>query len=168
MDVTTWILIPILRGPGRLPRCKSPGRIWSFGDYDKVWRVIHWLASLPEYPSGSYFEMYGKRIAPPYAQNGIVPWNWAEIILLVGKNILGLQPEEEAFRIRPRLLPGLSCARGSIPFRDRRVFFDFRRDDVVAEPEFLVESRPFERTGECLRIPFSGRDIHVDGRLPMV
>jgi hypothetical protein len=138
----------------------------ELGEYEKVWRVIHWLASLPEYPSGSYFEMYGKRIAPPYAQNGIVPWNWAEIILLVGKNILGLQPEEEAFRIRPRLLPGLSHARGSIPFRDRCVFFNFRRDDVVAEPEFLVESRPFERTGECLRIPFSGRDIHVEGRLP--
>jgi len=138
----------------------------ELGDYEKVWRVIDWMASLPEYPSGSYFEMYGNRIAPPYAQNGIVPWNWAEIILLVGKNILGLQPEEDAFRIRPRLLPGLRCARGSLPFRDRRVFFNFRRDEVVAEPEFLVASHPFEQIGECLRIPFSGRDIHVEGVLP--
>jgi hypothetical protein len=135
-------------------------------DYDKVWRVIHWLASLPEYPSGSYFEMYGNRISPPYAQNGIVPWNWAEIILLVVKNVLGFQPEENAIRVRPRLLPGLNCARGSIPFRDRRVFFDFHRDDLLAAPEFLVDSHPFETAGEGLRLPFSGKDIHIDGILP--
>jgi hypothetical protein len=110
--------------------------------------------------------MYGNRISPPYAQNGIVPWNWAEIILLVVKNVLGFQPEENAIRVRPRLLPGLNCARGSIPFRDRRVFFDFHRDDLLAAPEFLVDSHPFETAGEGLRLPFSGKDIHIDGILP--
>ena len=135
-------------------------------EYDKIWRVIRWLASLPQYPSGSFFEMCGKRIAPPYAQNGIVPWNWAEVIMLVIKNILGFQPEEEAIRIRPRLLPGMNGAHGVVPFRDRRIIFHFAADGRIDRPRFEVNSNPVATDGDSIRVPYAGADIHIDGRIP--
>lgn len=135
-------------------------------EYDKVWRVIHWLTSLPQYPAGAFFEMYGSRVAPPYAQNGIVPWNWAEMIMLVVKNILGFQPEEDAIRVRPRLPPGLERVQGSMPFRDRRIWFNFSQDDRIDRPQFRVDSNPIEADGECVRIPLGGGDLRIEGKIP--
>ncbi|MGA2263942.1 MAG: hypothetical protein ABSH28_21225 [Acidobacteriota bacterium] len=135
-------------------------------EYEKVWRVIHWLASLPQYPSGAFFEMYGNRIAPPYAQNGIVPWNWAEVIMLVVKNILGFQPEEGALRMRPRLLPGLKCAEGEMPFRGGRIYFAFSQEDGIDRPRFQVNSNPIEAEGDCVLIPLSSGDTRVEGIIP--
>jgi hypothetical protein len=135
-------------------------------DYGKVQRVIDWLASLPEYESGAFFEMYGHRIAPPYAQNGIVPWNWAEMIMLVVKNILGFQPVQDAILIRPRLLPGLNRAEGSLPFRECRIFFTFVQDSSMGRTQFLVDSRQIASDGESVRIPFAGRDMVVEAIIP--
>ncbi len=135
--------------------------------YDKVERVAQWLARLPQYESGSYFEMYGARIAPPYAQNGIIPWTWAEILMLVMKNILGFQLEENAFRFRPRLLPQMAQVTGSLPFRDRRIFFSFAQDRGITHPQYKVDSKPVDAMGESVSIPFAGRDIHVEGRIPL-
>jgi hypothetical protein len=134
--------------------------------YDRVWRVIRWLASLPQYPCGAFFEMYGNRIAPPYAQNGIVPWNWAEVIMLAIKNMLGFEPEEDGIRVRPRLIPGLNSAQGTVPFRDRRIGFRFIRDDRIARPQFHVDAKAVAADGESVRIPFSGRDICIEGIIP--
>jgi hypothetical protein len=134
--------------------------------YGKALRVLDWLASLPQYPSGSFFELYGHRIAPPYAQNGIVPWNWAEVIMLVTKNILGLQPEADAIRIRPRLLPRMNCVRGSIPFRNRRIHFALERSSHVVKPEYRIDPPPCEFLAEGVRIPFSDMDIRIEGNIP--
>jgi len=153
-------------GPWPFPSIYIARAYTECRNYPRVWRVICWLASLPQYPSGSFFEMYGNRIAPPYAQNGIVPWNWAEMILLVIQNILGFQPEEDAIRIRPRLLPGLQGAQGSLPFRNRRIFFTFKRDAGIAQPRFMVNSVPFEADGETARVPFAGLDIYIDAGIP--
>lgn len=135
-------------------------------EYEKVQRVIDWLASLPQYPAGAFFEMYGNRIAPPYAQNGIVPWNWAEVVMLVVKNIMGFQPEENSIRIRPRLLPGLNYVEGSMPFRERRIGFTFSQDDLIDRPQFHINSSPVKADGESVRIPFVGEDIFIEGRIP--
>jgi hypothetical protein len=137
------------------------------GAYRKALRVIDWLASLPQYPSGSFFEMYGHRIAPPYAQNGIVPWNWAEVIMLVTKNILGLQPEEDAIRIQPRLLPGMNCVKGSVPYRNRRIHFKFERNSRSVKPQYEVDPHQFETLAEGVRIPFSDVDIRIEGSIPL-
>jgi hypothetical protein len=133
---------------------------------EKAWRVLNWLASLPQYPSGAYFEMYGKRIAPPYAQNGIVPWNWAEMVLLVIENILGFRPEEDAIRIGPRLLPGMMRAKGSLPFRGHRIYFSFSTNERIPKPQFRVAGRPVPSDVDGVRLPFHENDIHIEGTLP--
>jgi hypothetical protein len=133
---------------------------------DKVWRVMAWLASLPQYPSGAFFEMYGDRIAPPYAQNGIVAWNWAEMIMMVVKNILGFQPEEDAIRMRPRLLSGFKVAKGVVPFRDHRILFQFTAEERIDQPRFEVNAKPARADGDCVRVPFADADICIEGKIP--
>jgi hypothetical protein len=135
-------------------------------EWDKVWRVIDWLASLPQYPSGAFFEMYGNRIAPPYAQNGIVAWSWAEIIMMVVKNILGFQPEEDAIRIRPRLLSRFKVAKGAVPFRGHRILFQFTADESIDRPRFEVNAKAAEAEGDGVRVPFGDADIHIEGKIP--
>ncbi len=66
----------------------------EMGDFDNVWRTLEWMITIPGDISGSWFEMYGPRISPPYAQVGITPWTWAEMIILLIHHILGIQPEE--------------------------------------------------------------------------
>lgn len=135
-------------------------------EWDKVWRVIDWLASLPQYPSGAFFEMYGDRIAPPYAQNGIVAWSWAETITMVVKNILGFQPEEDAIRMRPRLLPGFKVAKGVVPFRGHRVLFQLTAEERIDRPRFEVSAKHAEADGDSVRIPFADADICIEGKIP--
>lgn len=153
-------------GPWPFPSIFIARACMECRQYDKVWRVLRWLASLPQYPSGSFFEMYGSRIAPPYAQNGIVPWNWAEMIMLVVQNILGFRPEENAIWVRPRLLPGLTAVKGSVPLRDRRLWFEFSTDGQFYRPSFKINSRSVAAEGEGVKIPLAGTDLHIEGRLP--
>jgi len=153
-------------GPWPFPSIYIARACMENGDSSRVWRVIRWLASLPQFPSGAFFEMYGDRSAPPYAQNGIVPWNWAEMIMLVIENILGFRPEENQIRFRPRLLPGMSAVRGSVRFRSCRIHFDLSADATVVQPEFIVDGTTLMPEADGVSISFTGRDIHIVGRVP--
>jgi hypothetical protein len=99
----------------------------EMGEDDHVWRILKWLATVPGARAGSWFEFYGKRLAPPFPQVGLVPWNWAEMIILVVHHILGVQPQENGVRIRPRLLAGLDTATASFPFRGKGLTLEVQR-----------------------------------------
>ena len=73
----------------------------------------------------------------------------------------GFRPEENAIRLRPRLLPGLRHATGSLPFRGRRVTFQFSVDNRAGRPHFLVNYHPIDSDGETPYIPFSSADLHT-------
>jgi GH15 family glucan-1,4-alpha-glucosidase len=91
------------------------------GDDAKVWRILHWLDSVPGAQAGTWFEFYGRRLAPPFPQVGIVVWNWAELIVLYVQHILGVRPEEHGLYLRPRLPAGLKSARASLTLGGRRL-----------------------------------------------
>jgi hypothetical protein len=78
------------------------------GRYELVERVLGWLNKIPGRNSDSWFENYGERISPPYPQVGIPPWTWAEIIMMVIKDMLGVAPEKDYVRIKPVLLPSIN------------------------------------------------------------
>jgi len=90
------------------------------GDDAKVWRVLRWLDSVPGAKAGTWFEFYGERISPPSPQVGIVVWNWAELIILIVRHILGIQPGEDGVRVRPRLLAGLPAGDATFVIRGKR------------------------------------------------
>jgi GH15 family glucan-1,4-alpha-glucosidase len=89
-------------------------------DDAKVWRILRWLDTVPGAKAGTWFEFYGERIAPPLPQVGIVVWNWAELVVLYVRHILGIQPGEDGVSVQPRLLAGLSAADATITIRGRR------------------------------------------------
>jgi hypothetical protein len=80
------------------------------GNEERVWRVLEWLQTVPGALSGSWYEIYGDRPVPPYAQIGIIPWAWAEIIKFFIHHLFGIRPNRRELVIRPRLLKGLQRA----------------------------------------------------------
>ncbi len=82
---------------------------------DITWRVLRWMRQTTGGTAGAWFEFYGPRMAPPFPQVGIVPWTWAEMVLLFVYHILGVRPGAMGVFLRPRLLPGLRRADARLP-----------------------------------------------------
>ena len=101
-----------------------------------MWRVLRWLQPDGRRPSGAWFEFNGPRLAPPFPQVGIIPWTWAELILLLVHHILGVRPGERDVRVRPRLLAGLGHVHARLPVRD-----GWLRLDLRAEPDARRRTR---------------------------
>ena len=90
------------------------------GNGGKARRVLDWLGGLPGAEARSWLEFYGPRPVPPFPQVGIIPWTWAEMILLFVRDILGLRPEGRRLHLRPRLLPGMDRVEASFRVRGTR------------------------------------------------
>jgi hypothetical protein len=129
--------------------------------YDNVWRILNWLNTVPGAGAGSWFEFYGKRLAPPFPQVGIVPWNWAEMIILFVHHVLGVEPQEIGLRLRPRLLPGLKKIEASFPFQNGRLELEIRKAATGASPKFVADSRVLQAGPGEILVAYPGRDLRV-------
>lgn len=119
------------------------------GDSEKVWRVLHWLHSIPGGKSGAWFEFYGPRPSPPCPQVGIIPWTWAEMLLLLVQHLVGLRLGASGFSLRPRLLPGIDHIQGEFTLRGARLRVEIKRAEWPAQSSFrtdghLLRSSPHE------------------------
>jgi hypothetical protein len=94
---------------------------------EKVWEILNWMNSVPGALSGSWFEFYGKRLAPPFPQVGITPWTWAEMIILLVHHIIGIRPQFDHLLIRPKLLPDIKQVKASFQFRNTRLILEIHR-----------------------------------------
>jgi len=94
---------------------------------EKVWEILNWLNTIPGSLSGSWFEFYGERLAPPFPQVGITPWTWAEMIILQVHHITGIRPQFDHLLIRPKLLPGIRQIKASFPIRKTRLNLEIHR-----------------------------------------
>lgn len=119
---------------------------------EKVWAILNWLNTLPGAMSGSWFEFYGPRLAPPFPQVGVTPWTWAEMILLLVHHIIGVRPAADFLRIQPKLLPGVDKIQASFPIRNSRLFLEIHRNP--AHKTLLVQSNC-----EVLTTAETGADI---------
>lgn len=104
-------------GPWSFPSLFIARAYQNIGDFQKTERILEWLNQVPGGISGSWFENYGERISPPYPQVGIPPWTWAEMIMLIIKDIAGIEPEEDYIRIKPNLLPSINHLEVTIPVK---------------------------------------------------
>ena len=112
------------------------------GESTRAWRILRWLSTTAGSVSGAWFEFNGPRIAPPFPQVGIIPWTWAELVVLVVHHILGVRPEAAGIRIRPRLLAGTRGVDANIPVRDGWLRLELRADPAApADASFLVPYR---------------------------
>jgi hypothetical protein len=110
-----------------------------------VWRTLRWMRAVNGGLSGAWFEFYGQRYAPPFPQVGIVPWTWAELVLLFVHHILGVRPGENGVYLRPRLLAGLQHVEASIPIGSGWLDLTLHADDSAA-PVSTVVACPAGRT----------------------
>jgi hypothetical protein len=118
------------------------------GESARAWRILRWLASTDGSAAGAWFEFNGPRIAPPFPQVGIIPWTWAELILLFVHHVLGVRPGADGVRVRPRLLTGMRGVDARIPVRDGWLHLELRADPAApADASFLV---PYEHGGMSL------------------
>ena len=112
------------------------------GESTRAWRILRWLSTTAGSVSGAWFEFNGPRIAPPFPQVGIIPWTWAELVVLVVHHILGVRPEAAGIRVRPRLLAGTRGVDANIPVRDGWLRLELRADPAApADASFLVPYR---------------------------
>ncbi len=136
------------------------------GEYQKVWRVLEWLDTLPGAMAGSWFEFYGSRLAPPFPQVGITPWTWAEMLILLCHHIIGIQPEREHLRIRPKLLPGIKRIRALFPLRKGRINLEIKKATKGKPSEFRSNGTITQSSNEEVLISYSMRELWVEAFLP--
>lgn len=134
----------------------------EMGEFDKVWRILNWLNSLPGAKSGSWFEFYGHRLAPPFPQVGIPPWTWAEMLMLVINHGIGIRPELDYFLLRPRLLPGIDRVEASLPLRNYKLNLEIQRASKEERTGFHSNSTVIKASSDEAIISYSQDDIWVE------
>ena len=117
------------------------------GESARAWRILRWLATTDGSAAGAWFEFNGPRVAPPFPQVGIIPWTWAELVLLFIHHVVGVRPEAGGIRVRPRLLAGMRGVDARIPVRDGWLHLELRADPTAsADASFLVPYRAGDMT----------------------
>jgi hypothetical protein len=137
----------------------------ELGEDKNVWRILNWLASVPGARAGTWFEFYGKRLAPPFPQVGIVPWNWAEMIILVVHHILGIRPGELGLFVRPRLLSGINRAVATFPMRGTQLRLDLRKGAKSVRPDFATNGRVLRSGPDGILLGYGRRPISVKAKV---
>ncbi|MCG8606513.1 hypothetical protein MJD09_16205 [bacterium] len=135
-------------------------------NYGNVTKVLEWLNTLPGALSGSWFEMYGPRIAPPYAQLGILPWAWAEVLALFIHHIIGFQPKDNYLRFRPRAYPGMGNIQARLPFRNCTINIDIRQAPETAAIQFECDTKFHRPADDEILFPFTGSNISIAAIVP--
>jgi hypothetical protein len=109
------------------------------GDSARAWRVLRWLGATAGAPAGSWFEFNGPRIAPPFPQVGVIPWTWAELVILFVHHVLGVRPRPEGVVVRPRLLSGMGRVEARLPILEGWLDVNLRTDEKgPADVEFVL------------------------------
>ncbi|MCI0514957.1 hypothetical protein L0128_17215 [candidate division KSB1 bacterium] len=111
------------------------------GDSAKVWRVLNWLYNLPGGAMGTWFEFYGPRPIPPLPQVGMIPWAWAEFLKLSIQKLLGVQPDGDRLKLRPRLLTGLELITAQIRLRDFQLKLEIEKIEAGQSAGYFLDGQ---------------------------
>ena len=142
---------------------RGPG-LFGGPDYPHVWRVLRWLDTVPGAAAGSWFEFYGQAHSPPFAQIGIIPWTWSEVLLLLIHHLAGIRPGLDRLCLRPRLLPGLERIQITIPLRDFLLHLTVQPGER-RQTFFCTDAPVLKTDAEQLEIAYPGRDISVEAEV---
>jgi hypothetical protein len=136
------------------------------GNFDKMWRTLEWLNSVPGALSGSWFEFYGQHLDPQFSQEGIAPWIWAEMLILLIYHIIGIQPEVDQVRIRPKLVPGVEKITASFPLRERKINIEIKSGRKKKSYGFRSDGQIIQSSEKEVYISYPEKDIWVEASLP--
>jgi hypothetical protein len=130
--------------------------------FDRVWQILRWLDTMPGSLSGTWFEFYGESHSPPFAQIGLTPWTWAEMLMLLVMHVIGIRPGHDTLLLRPRLLPGLDRIQGRFPLRQGSLEITICRKD--GSGAIAVEGdAPILHTGpDEVEVAYTRGDLHLE------
>ncbi len=148
-------------GPWPLATMMMAQAYFEAGNDEKVWRVLNWLYSMPGAKSGGWFEFYGFRQSPPAAQNGIIPWTWAEVIKFFIHHLLSIRPNGDKLVLMPRLLDGLSQIAASIRVRNIRLDLTIQKAQLAEDKGYLIKGKKFPYIETGIELPFPDRDMSI-------
>jgi len=136
------------------------------GNFEKVWKILQWLNKVPGALSGSWFEYYGQHLAPHFSQIGITPWTWAEMLILLIHHIIGIQPEVDHLRIRPKLIPGIEKIRASFPLRNKKIDIEIKSGRKKRSYGFRSNGKIIRSSEKEAHISYLEDDLWVEASLP--
>lgn len=132
------------------------------GNDEKVWRVLNWLMTAPGGKAGTWFEFYGPRPVPPCPQIGIIPWTWAEIIILFMHHMLGIRPSWQHLRLRPRLLQSVNRMETELRVRNIRLKMNIERVKDAQAQGYWINGQHRAFSPEGLTLPWPKGDLVVE------
>ncbi|MDH7513153.1 MAG: hypothetical protein QHH14_09425 [Clostridiales bacterium] len=153
-------------GPWPFPSLFVARAYAEMSEGEKVWRVLDWLNALPGALSGSWFEFYGERIAPPFPQVGVIPWTWAEMIILLVHHVIGIRPQVDHLLIRPRILPGIKHIKASFPLRAVRLVLEIESGSRQKSFHVRSNTKVLRVSKTEAALAYSGRDTHLSISTP--
>jgi len=136
------------------------------GNFDKMWRTLEWLNSVPGALSGSWFEFYGQNLEPHFSQVGITPWIWAEMLILLIHHVIGIQLEVDHLRVRPKLVTGIEKIEASLPLRDRKINIEIKSGRKKKSYGFRSDGEIIQSSEKEAYISYSKNDIWIEASLP--
>ncbi len=136
------------------------------GNFEKMWRTMDWLNSVPGALSGSWFEFYGQHLDPHFSQEGIAPWIWAEMLMLLIHHIIGIQPEVDYLRVRPKLVTGIEKIEASVPLRDKKINIEIKSGRRKKSFGFRSDGEIIQASEKEACISYPQNDIWVEASLP--
>lgn len=146
-------------GPWPFPTMFVARAYLEMGDHEKVWRALEWLSNVQGGKSGGWFEFYGSRPVPPLPPVGLVPWNWAEIVIFFVHHLLGIRPGDKELVIRPKLLSGLREAKARVRVHGKNIFLHLKRG---RRKEAKVAGKKLKLTKRTLAIPYPRADAKIE------
>jgi hypothetical protein len=136
------------------------------GNFEKMWRILQWLNKVPGALSGSWFEYYGQSLAAPFPQVGITPWTWAEMLILLIHHIIGVQPQVDHLRIRPKLIPGIEKIQASFPLRNKKIDIEIKSGRKKRSFGFRSNGKIIQSSEKEAHISYLEKDLWVEASLP--
>ncbi|MBN2244331.1 MAG: hypothetical protein JW755_00650 [Candidatus Aminicenantes bacterium] len=137
-------------------------RAWAeAGDQDKVIRIMEWLNTIPGAVSGAWFEFYGNRLSPPYPQVGILPWTWAEMLLLLISHFIGLNLKENSILIKPFFPQGVDHMQGIILIRGKRVTLTLEKSSSSHKGQIQTDGLILKSSSQEIELAYPDKDINL-------
>jgi hypothetical protein len=132
----------------------------------RVWEILNWLDTVPGALSGTWFEFYGERLAPPFPQVGVTPWTWAEMIILLVHHIIGIRPQFDHLLVCPKLLPGIGQIKASFPIKDSRLVVEIRRKPQQEAVQVRSNSEVLKMSENEVSLAYSQSQMDVSITIP--
>ncbi len=147
-------------GPWPFATMQIARAYYEAGNYEKVWRVLNWLGTVPGSIAGTHFEFYGPRPIPPCPQVGIAGWSWAENLMFFIHHMLGIRPGNDELIIRPGLLTGMQNMTASVRIRNFRLHLSVL--SAPGEKGYSINGEFFETDKKVIKVRMPEEDIFIE------